>query len=299
MKPLVSIICVCFNHARYVLEALNSVKNQTYFNIELIIVDDGSTDDTPTIIEQWLKENPGAYFLKLNTNLGYTKAFNKAFALAKGDFFIDLAGDDVLLADRIQKGIDGFEKKGARYAIQFSDANYMDAQGKFLSRHSDRFPHTTIPQGDLYAEVIQRYFICSPTMLIRKSVVEALGGYDENLKYEDFDLWIRVSRDHFFFYLPEQLVNVRVLPGSLGAKQYTRNSAQLESTYLVCRKILNLNRTPAEKKALNRRILLEFRQNLRFLHIRLCAQYIGLFIQNNIALARTEVKKDVVQSLHN
>jgi hypothetical protein len=158
----------------------------------------------------------------------------------------------------------------------------MDENGKIIGRHSDRFPHTTIPQGDLYAEVIHRYFICSPTMLVRKSALDALGGYDENLKYEDFDLWVRVSRDHHFFYLSEPLVSVRVLPDSLGATQYTRNSPQLESTFQVCEKILKLNRTQHEKKALTRRILYELKQNLRFFHVGLCLRYVWLFIKNNL-----------------
>jgi glycosyltransferase involved in cell wall biosynthesis len=282
MKPLVSVICVCFNHARFVVEALESVKNQTYSNTELIIVDDGSSDGSPSVIEHWLKENTNAVFLDLKENHGYTKAFNKAFGLIKGEFFIDLSGDDVLQPERIQKGIDGFVQKGDRYAVQFSDANLIDETGKFINKHSDKFPHHTIPQGDLYAEVIQRYFICSPTMLIRKSAVDAFGGYDENLKYEDFDLWVQVGRDHHFFYLPEPLVNVRVLANSLGATQYTRNSPQLESTFLVCEKILRLNRTPLEKKAINRRILYELKQNLRLFHIGLCIRYIGLWIRNGM-----------------
>jgi glycosyltransferase involved in cell wall biosynthesis len=280
MKPLVSVICVCFNHARFVVEALESVRNQTYPNIEFIIVDDGSSDGSPRVIEQWLKKNINAVFLNLKENAGYTKAFNKAFALAKGDFFIDLSGDDVLLPERIQKGIDGFIQKGERYAIQFSDANLIDANGKFIGKHSDKFPHTSVPQGDLYAAVIQRYFVCSPTMVVRKSVVDGLGGYDESLVYEDFDLWVRVSRDHHFFYLLEPLVNVRVLPGSLGDTQYTRNSPQLESTFRVCEKILNLNRTPVEKRALTRRVLYELKQNIKLFHVVLCARYIGLLIQN-------------------
>lgn len=281
MTPLVSVICVCFNHARFVVEALESVKKQTYPAVELIIVDDGSSDNSAMIIESWLKENPGAVFLNLKKNEGYTKVFNRAFAFARGEFFIDLAADDVLLPERIQKGIEGFKQKGDRYAVQFSDANIIDANGKTLGKHSDRFLHKTIPQGDIYTEVIQRYFICSPTMLIRRSVVHDLGGYDETLQYEDFDLWVRMARDHHFFYLPELLVNTRVLPGSLGAKQYTRSSKQLESTYRVCKKILTLNRTPSERKALNKRIAYEVKENLKLFHIALCFRYGVLFIKNN------------------
>ena len=280
MNPLVSVICVSFNHARFVLETLESVRNQTYPNVELIIVDDGSTDESASMIQTWVNKKPTAIFINCKQNIGYTKAFNQAFRMAKGEFYIDLAADDVLLPNRIEKGIEAFQKKGAEYAIQFGDANLIDVDGKPLGKHSDRFPHAQIPEGDLYVEVIHRYFICSPTMLIRKSVVAALGGYDEDLHYEDYDLWIRIGRNYKFLYLPDALMNRRIVPNSLGHQQFQRKSKQLESTFKVCEKILNLNRTQVEKQALNKRIFYEFRQNLRLLHLSLCLRYTGLLIKN-------------------
>lgn len=273
MKPLVSVICVCYNHARFVVEALESVKRQTYSNVELIIVDDGSRDESSQTIQHWVDKNPSCVFLDLKQNIGYTKAFNKAFRLAKGEFYIDLAADDVLLPDRIEKGVQGFIEKGEHYAIQFSDAQFIDTAGKPIGKHSDKFPHHTIPQGDVYAEVIQRYFICSPTMLVRKSLLDALGGYDENLTYEDFDLWVRVARNHLFFYIPEVLILKRLVPGSLGQQQYARNSKQMDSTFLICQKIKEMNRTSAEREALKTRIFYEMRQSLRFGNWRLAMNY--------------------------
>jgi glycosyltransferase involved in cell wall biosynthesis len=280
MKPLVSVVCVCYNHARFVVEALESVKAQTYPNAELIIVDDGSSDDSAQVIKNWLRQNPSVPFVHIEKNMGYTKAFNKAFRLAKGEFYIDLAADDVLLPDRIEKGVDAFCEKGSDYAIQFGDANIIDVQGKWLGKHSDRFPHAGIPQGDVYTDVIHRYFICSPTMLVRKSVVNALGGYDETLHYEDFDLWVRVARTHKFFYLPEALINRRLVPRSLGNVQYSHNSKQLESTFKVCEKIFLMNRNRTEHAALNKRIFYEFRQNLKLFNWGLCLQYAQLYMRN-------------------
>lgn len=280
MNPRVSVICVCYNHASFVVEALESVKHQTYNEVELIIVDDGSSDNSGEVISKWLQGNPGVHFIHIEKNIGYTKAFNKAFALATGEFYIDLAADDVLLPERIQVGVDAFQQKGSRYAIQFSDANLIDVAGKFLGKHSDRFPHATIPQGDVYVDIIHRYFICSPTMMVRKSVLDKLGGYDENLLYEDFDLWVRIGREHHFFYVPEALINRRIVPTSMGNQQYTRNSKQLESTYSVCEKIVMLNQTDAERKALNRRIYYEFKQNIRLGHLGLCMRYVKLWWRN-------------------
>ncbi|WP_278009104.1 glycosyltransferase family 2 protein [Flavobacterium gyeonganense] len=112
--PLVSIICLCYNHEQFVVESLNSVLNQNYENIELIIADDCSTDNSKQVIQEWLKNHAGVTFVSNETNLGNTKTFNKVLQLAKGDYIIDLATDDILLTDCVEKQINTFlnsEKK--------------------------------------------------------------------------------------------------------------------------------------------------------------------------------------------
>jgi len=100
-SPLVSIICLSYNHAQFVEEALNSVLVQTYKNIELLIADDCSPDDSKSVIENWLKNHPKVVFVANTTNLGNTKTFNKMLALSKGEYVMDLAADDVLLPNCI------------------------------------------------------------------------------------------------------------------------------------------------------------------------------------------------------
>ncbi len=282
MKPLVSVICVCYNHERFVIDALESVKAQTYPHVQLIIVDDGSTDRSAGVIAQWVSKNQTAQFINLRINQGYCVAFNIGFVQAKGEFIIDLAADDILLPERISEGVEGFLSKGEKYGIQFSDATYIDVEGRKIRNHSERFPHGSIPQGDVYAELIHRYFICSPTMMVRKSIHDKAGGYDERLYYEDFDLWIRASREYLFFYIPKALVQKRIVPNSLGQKQYSWNSKQMESTYHVCKKIFVLNRTRQEKNALNKRILYELKWNVRFFNLILVVKYLVLLVRNNL-----------------
>ena len=281
MKPLVSVICVCYNHERFVLEALESVKAQTYSPVEMIVVDDGSVDKSASIIGQWIGALPGVQFLNLKTNHGYCVAFNKALALAKGEFIIDLAADDLLCPERISEGVEGFLANGEKYGVQFSDALYINTEGLTVRKHSDKFPHQSVPQGAVYTALIHRYFICSPTMLIRKSILDMMGGYDDRLTYEDFDLWIRASREYLFFYIPKILVQKRIVPNSMSNQQYTRNSKQMGSTFLVCKKIFALNRTSEEKTALNKRIGYELKWNLRFMHLALVGQYLLLWVRNN------------------
>ncbi len=263
MPPWVTVICVCYNHARFVTEALDSVINQTYPNVELIVIDDGSTDGSGKVIKRWLVNHPDATLILNGKNLGYCKTFNKAYQLSKGKFIIDLSADDLLMPDRIEEGVNILEKAGKDYGVTFSDAQYMDKQGNPIRLHSEKFPHETIPGGDVYKEVIQHYFICSPTMMFRKSVLDSLNGYDEALAFEDFDFWIRASRNFKFIYSPSALVRRRVLSTSMSAKQFERSNPQRWSTLEVCKKIKDLNRTKEEVSALKRRLIYEIGVSLR------------------------------------
>ena len=271
--PLVSVVCLCYNQEQFVEEAIQSVRHQTYPNVQLIVVDDYSTDESVEVIKRTLPHYPGAEFIACSSNLGNCSAFNKGFVKAKGDFIIDLSADDILLPERIEKGVKIFQSAGAEVGVNFTDAEQIDEKGKSQGYHSDRFPHDTIPHGDVYREVISRYFINSPTMMMRRAVFEKLGGYDESLAYEDFDFWVRSARYFKYCYTAEPLVKRRIVSSSLGRKQYSKGSGQLRSTLKVCEKVYALNKTSEENDALKKRILYEMRQTLRVGEIRLAWEY--------------------------
>ena len=277
-QPLVSVICLCYNHSSFVKEAVQSVLQQTYPNVELILVDDASKDDSVAVIEALQKQYPAIKTILLTNNVGNCKAFNKGLAESKGEFIIDLAADDVLLPERIKKGIDFFQQSPDTGVI-FSDAEWISEAGEHLYFHSDRFPHPLIPQGDVYLDLIEKYFICSPTMMFRRSVIEHLDGYDESLAYEDFDFWIRSSREFEFGYMPEVMVKKRVVKNSMSKKQRA-SIKQQRSTFRVCEKILELNETEEEQAALTRRIRYEIRINLRMFNFKLVSDYFSLLKKN-------------------
>lgn len=274
--PLVSVICLCYNHARFAEEAINSVLNQTYSNVELIVVDDHSMDNSVEIIKETLKGLP-IQFINLESNLGNCTAFNIGLEKAGGDFIIDMAADDVLLPNRIEKGVQIFDSAGVDVGVHFSDAELIDENGATLGHHSDRFPHTSIPQGDIYLQILSRYFINSPTMMMRRQVFEKLGGYDGSLAYEDFDFWVRSSRNFKYCYSREPLVKQRMLSTSLGQQQYRFRSSQLKSTLIVCRKAFELNKTRDEHVALKKRILYEARMAILLGELRIGWSYMKLW----------------------
>lgn len=278
-QPLVTVICLCYNQGRFVKEAIDSVLSQTYKPIQLIVIDDTSNDNSREIIESCLIKNCHFEFIPLDKNIGNCKAFNIGLLRARGDFIIDLAADDILLPDRISSGINTFATNPAIDVI-CSDAELIDENNNHLSFHSDRFPHTAIPQGTIYAELIQRYFICSPTLMFKKQVIDQLGGYDESLSYEDFDFLIRTARTFSFRYVPEVLVKKRIVTQSLSNQQFKFRSDHQKSTYAVCKKIFALNRSLEERKALSHRIAYEIRLNARLFNILLCAKYVSLLMRN-------------------
>ncbi len=278
-QPLVSVICLCFNHVRFVAEAIHSVLNQTEQPVQLIVVDDASTDGSQEVIAGIVQDHPRILFIRLVDNVGNCRAFNIGLKEVQGQFIIDLSADDVLLPHRIADGVAAFEKHGFEYGVQFSDAILIDELGNTVGNHSDRFPHPTIPMGDIYMDVVNRYFICSPTMMVRSDLMNRLGGYDESLAYEDFDFWVRSSWIAKCIYIPHVLIKRRLVPGSMRTRQFAFRSQQLQSTLAVCNKIMQLNHTKAEDEALAGRIFYEMKVAMRLFNFRLLSQYVKLWLR--------------------
>ena len=265
--PLVSVICLSYNHAPYIRESVTSILEQTYPDVELILVDDASTDGSGEVMRQVHSENHGSKLIINEKNLGNCKAFNIGFAMSRGEFIIDLAADDVLLPERIREGVRCFSEQGDDYGINFTDAAFIDKDSEITGHHYQRDGNgrliDVVPEGDVFREVLGRYFICGPTVMMRRKVLEDLGGYDESLDYEDFDLWVRASRTWKFCYSDQILVHRRILPGSKARRQYKKGDTQVFSTLKVCQKAMELSKSREEKKALGKRLRYEMRVSLQ------------------------------------
>lgn len=264
-QPLVSVVCLCYNHEGFVDEAVQSVLDQTYPSVEIIIVDDASHDGSAEKIRAIKARHPALQILLLDKNLGNCRAFNAGLAMAQGDFVIDLAADDVMMPDRIQKQIQFFETLPEEYGVVFTDAEYIDSAGRFLRNHFqyllDKGLLHEIPQGDVYRNVLTQYFIASPTMMIRREVMDSLNGYDGQLAYEDFDFWVRSARRYKYAFLNEKLMRIRRTGNSMSSGWYKPGDRQLHSTYLVCRKAQQLSFSKEDTRALLIRVRYELRQS--------------------------------------
>lgn len=263
-NPLVTIICLCYNQQKYVIESLNSVLNQSYPSIELIIVDDCSTDSSKSNITAWLEKNPEIKFIANEVNLGVTKSFNKALEFAQGEYVIDLAADDVLLPECVTSQIIAFRNSSFQnLGVVYGNVELISENGIFDSYY---FPvdsqKKTIKKrvtGDIYITVLAGGdSICSVSAMIKKSVLDHLQGYDEALVYEDLDFWIRASRIYDFDFIDKLIVQKRIITNSLGADFFKKNDDRSKkinhSNYLILKKAIQLNQSKKEDLALQKRI---------------------------------------------
>ncbi|WP_431244621.1 glycosyltransferase family 2 protein [Flavobacterium sp. P21] len=293
-NSLVTIICLCYNHEKFVVESLFSALNQDYSAIEIIIVDDFSTDNSRDVIKNFLVDYPQIQFIENEINLGSTKSFNKALKLAKGDFIIDLACDDVLLPNCVSLQIKAFQKNTFKnLGIVYGNAELITENGNHDSYYfpvdSNKKTIEKRKTRDIYLSVISGgNSICSVSSMVKKSVFDDLNGYDENLAYEDLDLWIRASRKYEFDFIDEILIKKRISDNSLGTHFFIKNDSRSRkinySTYLIIKKAISLNQTKEEHKAILKRIHFEMILVFKTSNFKLLFRYIVLEIKQRIKI---------------
>ncbi|GAB3224702.1 hypothetical protein GCM10027346_05140 [Hymenobacter seoulensis] len=264
--PLVSIVATCYNHAPFLRPALDSILAQTYPNIEVVLLDNASTDGSAAILQEYAARYPHWHLQLLPENIGLCRAFNLGYRRTSGEFVVDFATDDVLLPERLTQQVALFQQLPPHVGVVYSDAELIDEQGRHLRYHIRRENGRLFPQpasGEVFAEVLRRYFISTPTMLMRRATLDALGGFDETLYYEDFDFWVRAARDWHFQFLDAVTTQKRKHPQAMSGTAYRPNDPHLDSTVATCRKALVLCRTAAEREALAVRARWEMRQCVR------------------------------------
>jgi len=198
----VSIVMSTYNGARYIRQSIDSCLGQTYKNTQLIIVDDGSTDNTFEIVSSY--KDPRMRYVKHNRNMGMPTALNTGFANANGDYLTWTSDDNFYAPDAITKLISFLETQNCQFAYsdfyRFSDKNLSDFE---ILRLPD------IPD-------LENKNCIGPCFLYSRNVHETVGEYDpDTFLAEDYDYWIRVSKTYSMHHLPEPLYYYRTHPQSL------------------------------------------------------------------------------------
>ena len=216
--PLVTITVGCYNHARFVEECLESVRRQTYRNWELIIFDDCSSDNSVEVIRAWIERTKVVCrFIQHTQNLGLCKSLNEALPLAHGKYVNGLAADDAWLPDKLETQVAILEQLPETVGVVYSDAYQMDEQGvllpdMFIKSHRNL---TQFPEGNIQEVLWQGNFIPAMTTMTRRKCFDDVGLYDENLFYEDWDMWLRISRNFEFTFSSVVSAKYRIVGTSM------------------------------------------------------------------------------------
>ena len=201
-NPLVSIIVPLHNHAKYIEATLESFLNEGHPNLEVVIIDDGSKDDSFEVTRAWCASHPKAFtnfVLERQKNVGITKTLNRLVAKSSGDFITMVASDDLLLPGGIQARLNALKRRPDWLAV-FGDATVIDSQGiqtastalkKINASNLKALEHDHLRTQEL----ILRWSVPGPVLLSRREAFDparGVGLYDETMFIEDRDLYLRL-----------------------------------------------------------------------------------------------------------
>lgn len=195
---IVSIGVPVYNGAKYILETLKSIEQQVYKPLEIIIIDDGSTDNSLKICEDWkLKSSLNIRILGNGNNIGLCKTCNEIIKHARG-FYLQIFGqDDIMKPKKIAEDVDFFQKHNNAPAFIFSNVELINEVGKLTGEnYYDRINFKDDPSQSVFEKLITQNFIPAPTVLMRTDVVKKLNGFNPDFLYEDWQMWLKLSRDY-------------------------------------------------------------------------------------------------------
>jgi alpha-1,3-rhamnosyltransferase len=212
--PLVSVIISCFNHADYIQACIESVVRQTYPNIELIVFDDGSSDNSPAILKALSEEH--GFFFEAQENIGLSGTLNKGLAMARGKYINPLGSDDILMLDKIEKQVN-FLEQHEDFSMLGGNRLLIDEKGSIIPKQK----FTAYREVDFEGVFLNlKSGPSTPTTMIRADVLREIGGYNPKNNLEDLYLWLKVTHSgHKIAILNDVLAYYR-LHSANTTKQY-------------------------------------------------------------------------------
>lgn len=232
-NKLVSIIVPAFNHEDYVEICLESIFKQTYPEIELLIINDGSSDQTHQRIQNWLEKCPGR-FVKIEyfnrENRGLTNTLNQGLKWSNGIYFSAIASDDILEIDKINLLVSELEEKGDQYAAAFGNARFINEKGEVISLEIKDSTGGVITQTPLflehytygrkfdfrdpayfgsYSSLLVGNYLPAMSTLVRTVSIREVGGWTSGNTVEDWEMWLKLSKNSRFAYVDQIVASYR------------------------------------------------------------------------------------------
>lgn len=194
-KSLVSVVVPCYNHQNYVQEALNSVILQTYKNIELIIIDDGSKDNSVEKIkelEEKCKERFVRFEFRARPNKGLCETLNEAFSWCEGDYVCVLASDDAYLPHKIETQVQYLTECDKNIVGVFGSINFVDENGKITQIH-----HIKTKKYDFKSIFLHKHDLPATTSMLRIESIKIMGELPQII-IDDWYMWLKLTEKGFF-----------------------------------------------------------------------------------------------------
>lgn len=213
----VSIILPTYNRAHCIKQAVESVLRQTYSQWELLVVDDGSTDNTEEVVAKLAAEDGRVRYLRQPCNKGASAARNEGIRQGRYDYIAFQDSDDLWHTDKLEKQMQIFEKQTKTGLV------YCAMRGTRQDGSGVRVPDETIPkpllQGNIYTLLLQGNVIGAPAAVVRRECLESCGGFDEALScLEDWELFLRIAREYEIGYADEALVDADFHDGGVSSR---------------------------------------------------------------------------------
>lgn len=207
---MISVIIPTYNCAPYISEAIDSVLHQTCPDYEVIVIDDGSTDATRSIIEN--RYHTVRYFYVENN--GVASARNYGIAKAHGDLIAFLDADDIWLPEKLEKQKELFNKN-EELGMVFTENSYFNEHGIIADKLNKQ---DSLMRGDIVRNIFLHSYVVTSTVMVRRSVFDTVGLFEEELSVaEDDNMWMRIGIKYGIALLDEPLVRYRKTTGSLSS----------------------------------------------------------------------------------
>lgn len=206
-KPKVSVCIASYNHARFIGETLDSILAQTYRDFEIVVVDDGSTDNSLEILNSYAEKYPQirVFTHSNHENKGISVTANATIKKSRGEYISFIGSDDIWYPHFLEKQVDFLDKSDVGFV--YSKADCIDKTGKLLNK---QIALEVSSKADLTAFLLTTNPVSAVTTTVKRKALEEIGLFDEKLIYSDWDLWIRLSFTHKIGFIDESLGNYRI-----------------------------------------------------------------------------------------
>jgi glycosyltransferase involved in cell wall biosynthesis len=222
-QPLVSIVTPSLNQGEFIRGTIESVLSQGYPNIEYLVMDGGSTDNTLEILRSYGER----LFWVSEHDSGQSQAINKGWGLARGEIITWLNADDLLCQDAVGQAVLAFETSGDDLAVVYGDCDYIDVEGHYLGNYPSR--EFNYEQLVLQTED----YIPQPGAFVNHKWAIQVGMLDENLQFVmDYDLWLRLGMRARFKYLNKKMSFARLHGGAKTLSSAPRFGEELASVFI-------------------------------------------------------------------